>query len=81
MHPAKEGCSYKILKTRDKKIKLKFILQKACLEEKNNYFCTRFENESAGAEINSAQEKRRHVPRHIELTAALEEILKQRNRE
>ena len=37
------------------------------------YFCTRFEKQ--------AKQNRRHVRRHIELTAALTEMLEQKNKE
>ena len=42
---------------------LKNNLQKSCRIEKELYFCTRFERETRGEKI------RRHVHRHIELTA------------
>jgi len=57
-------------------IKFKNYFKKACLIKKKLYFCTRFENESS-----EAQKKERHVHRHIELTAVLKEISKQRKRE
>jgi hypothetical protein len=53
--------------------KIKNYFQNACQIKKNDYFCTRFEKEVI--------KKAEQVPRHIELTAVLEEILKQIKRE
>ena len=53
-----------------KNLFFKKTFQKACQKEKDAYFCTRFENESG-------IKKEEYVPRHIELTAVLREILKQ----
>ena len=61
----------------------------SCLIEKNNYFCTRFEIQAQNlkqTETSSVQEfrlnnKKNNVPRHIELTAVLAEMLKQTKRE
>jgi hypothetical protein len=49
---------------------LKKTSQISCQLEKLFYFCTRFEKQAKRI-------KEEHVPRHIELTAVLREILKQ----
>ena len=51
-----------ILRLGSWKNKIKNILKKACRIKKKLYFCTRFETQTKS-------KKRRHVHRHIELTA------------
>ena len=46
--------------------------------EKRLYFCTRFQRHTMWVKRNEKQEE--HVPRHIELTAVLTEMLEQKNK-
>ena len=55
-------------------IKYKNYFKKACLIEKNNYFCTRFENEGE-------KKNKNYVPRHIELTAVFRRDSKNKQKE
>jgi hypothetical protein len=58
---------------------LKKLLKNTCEIKKKLYFCSRFEKHAKCC--NETRNKIRHVPRHIELTAVLKEISKQKNKE
>jgi hypothetical protein len=57
----------------------KKILKFLSREIRKRSFCTRFERKYVKL-TNEREKKERHVPRHIELTAVLREILKQKNK-
>jgi hypothetical protein len=55
----------------------KKTFKNTCEIEKKLYFCTRFERH-ADTVSQTRRKQEEHVPRHIELTAVLREILRQR---
>jgi hypothetical protein len=82
LHPAKHAMIFEILLRKREEIEIKFSRKnfKKFLPVRNRSCSFAPASRDTRCELKEAKNKIRHVPRHIELTAVLREILKQKNK-